>query len=347
VRPRKKISQTQLADELGVSQALVSLALNGRSAGINPDTYKRIWERAVSLGYLPKGMRVDSTPESARVKQTGFILRAPLRLYIPSTYFGHVQHGLHQELEARGHRAVFLGAEDELSPDKLRKLFHPSHHLGGVVVLGEVARPFMEELCRLTRSVVAVSARYPGLCHSVLGNEPVGLQQIVRHLFNLGHQRIGWLGGNAALGRHDARLAALRAALAPLGLALDPRYTVVLKEADRAEGAEAIHAMLKHARRADFPTAFVTYNTQMAYGAALGLQREGWKVPGDLSLASADVSRLSVEGPLRITGAGVSPDRLGEAAARLVLGEGVPAEGYTELVLPAPLVIGNSTGPTA
>jgi LacI family transcriptional regulator, galactose operon repressor len=36
VRIRKKISQTELTKELGVSQALVSLALNGRSAGINP-----------------------------------------------------------------------------------------------------------------------------------------------------------------------------------------------------------------------------------------------------------------------------------------------------------------------
>jgi len=133
VRTKKKISQTQLAKELGISQALVSLALNGRSVGINPDTYKRIWERAVSLGYLPKGMRLESTPDSARIKQVGYILRAPLRLYIPSTYFGHVQHGLHQELEARSHRLVFLGAEDELSPEKLRNFFHPSHHLGGVV----------------------------------------------------------------------------------------------------------------------------------------------------------------------------------------------------------------------
>ena len=99
------------------------------------------------------------------------------------------------------------------------------------------------------------------------------------------------------------------------------------------------------AKRRDFPTAFVTYNTQMAYGASLALQREGWKVPADLSLASADVSRLSVEGTLRITGAGTLPDKLGEAAARLVLGESVTDEGFADLVLPAPLVIGNSTGP--
>ena len=120
VRPKKKISQTQLAKDLGVSQALVSLALNGRSDGINPDTYQRIWDRAISLGYLPKGMRVDSAPEASRGRQVGYILRAPLRLYIPSTYFGHVQHGLHQELETHGHRLAFLGAEDELPSAKLR-----------------------------------------------------------------------------------------------------------------------------------------------------------------------------------------------------------------------------------
>ncbi|MBC7365579.1 MAG: LacI family DNA-binding transcriptional regulator [Undibacterium sp.] len=341
----KKVSQTQLAKQLGISQALVSLALNGRSTGINPDTYKRIWDHAVGVGYLPKGMRVDSTPDSARVKQIGFILRAPLRLYIPSTYFGHVQHGLHHALEARGYRAVFLGAEDELSPEKLGQIFHPSHHVGGVAVLGEVAQPFMAELTRLTRRVVAISARYHGLCHSVLGNEPQALIEVVRHLHALGHRRIGWLGGNATLGRHDARLAALRQALKTHDLSLDPRYLTVVAEADRAEGGEAIHALLPHAKRRDFPTAFVTYNTQMAYGASLALQREGWKVPGDISLASADVSRLSVEGALRITGAGTSPDKLGEAAARLVLGESMPDEGYADLVLPAPLVIGNSTGP--
>ena len=341
----KNISQTQLARELGVSQALVSLTLNGRTAGVNPDTYQRIWARAVRLGYVPKGMRVEATPDSARVRQFGYILRAPLRLYLPSVYFGHVQHGLHQELEAHSHRLVFLGAEDELTPARLRRRFGPAQRPDGVIVLGEVARPFLAELCRLTPRVVAVSAQYPGTCHSVLGNEPEALGQLVDHLVSLGHRRIGWLGGNACLERHDARLAAFRTALARHGLALAPRYKVVLHEADRAEGAEAIHALLPQSRRRDFPTAFVTSNTPMAAGAILALQRAGRKVPADISLAAADVSRLSVEGPRRITGAGTSPDQLGLAAARLILGEGVPAEGYADLVLPSTLVVGHTTGP--
>ena len=342
---KRKISQTQIARDLGVSQALVSLALNGRSEGIHPETYRRIWDRAISQGYLPKGMRVESAPDKSRIQQIGFILRSPFRLYIPSAYFGHVQHGLHQELEKHGYRSVYLGAEDELTPEKLRSIFHPSNHLGGVAVLGEVAKPFLADLLTLTRRVVAVSARYVGYCHSVLGNEPQALGEVINHLYGLGHRRIGWLGGNANLGRHESRFAAFKAAMEVKSLALDPRYVIALKEGDRAEGVEAIHAMLTHARRKDFPTAFVTYNTPMASGAALALLREGWTLPDDLSLAAGYVSDLSTEGAFRITSAGTSPDRLGSAAARLILAKGIPEEGFTDLVLPAPLLIGDSTAP--
>src|SRR6187402_2660226 len=61
-RPTKKVSQTQLARELGISQALVSLVLNGRKQGINAETYDRIWAHAVKRGYHPKGMRLASSP---------------------------------------------------------------------------------------------------------------------------------------------------------------------------------------------------------------------------------------------------------------------------------------------
>ncbi|GAB1489260.1 hypothetical protein MASR2M8_17130 [Opitutaceae bacterium] len=103
----------------------------------------------------------------------------------------------------------------------------------------------------INQAVVAVSARYVGYCHSVLGNEPQALGEIVNHLYSLGHRRIGWLGGNANLGRHEARFTAFKVALEQKGLKIDPRHTIVLKEGDRAEGVEAMHAMLPYARRRD------------------------------------------------------------------------------------------------
>lgn len=344
-RPKKKVSQTQLAHELGISQALVSLVLNGRKQGINAETYDRIWAHAVKRGYSPKGMHLASSP-TAQARQVGIILRAPLRLNTPTMYFGHVQHGLHTAIEAREYTTVFLGAEDQLKAEKLRRIFAAGHSFQGIVLVGEVTRGFLDQLRRFGLRIVAVSARYPGLCHSVLGNEPQALESLVEHLHGLGHRRFGWLGGNVGLGRHEARLQAFEAALTRAGLALDPRYTVKLREGDRIDGADAVRSLLPLARRKDFPTAFLCYNTLMASGAVRELEREGWRVPGDASVASADVSPVATDSTPRITAAGSNPEKLGEAAARLVLeGPGTQPEGFTDLMLPAQLFIGDTSGP--
>ena len=344
-RSAKKVSQMQLARELGISQALVSLVLNGRRQGISAETYDRIWAHAVKRGYHPKGMHLGSSP-AAQARQVGIILRAPLRLHTPTMYFGRVQHGLHMGIEAREFTTVFLGAEDQLSTEKLRRIFAPGNAFRGIVLVGEVTRAFLEQLRRLGLRIVAVSARYPGLCHSVLGNEPQALESLIEHLHGFGHRRFGWLGGNVGLGRHEARLQALENALARVGLELDPRYRVKLKDGERIEGADAIHALLPLARRKDFPTAFIAYNTLMAAGAVRALAREGWQVPGDLSIASADFSPIATESTPRITAAGSNPEKLGEAAARLVLDENAGTDGgFTDLMLPAQLFIGETTGP--
>jgi LacI family transcriptional regulator len=344
-RPLKKVSQTQLAHELGISQALVSLVLNGRKQGINPETYDRIWAHAVKRGYHPKGMRLASSP-AAQPRQVGIILRAPLRLNTPTMYFGHVQHGLHTGIEAREYTTVFLGAEDQLEPEKLRRVFAPGHAFRGIVLVGEVTRAFLDQLRRFAIPIVAVSARYPGLCHSVLGNEPQALEALVEHLYAKGHRRFGWLGGNVGLGRHEARLQALEAALRRHDLALDSRYVVKLKEGDRIDGADAVRLLQPAAARRDFPTALIAYNTLMAAGAVRELQRDGRAVPGRVSVASADISPVATESVPRITAAGTNPEKLGEAAARLLLeGTATQPEGCTDLMLPAQLFLGDTTGP--
>lgn len=340
----KKVSQTQLARELGISQALVSLVLNGRKQGISPETYDRIWAHAVKRGYHPKGMHLAASP-AAQARQVGIILRAPLRLSTPTMYFGHVQHGLHSAIAAREYTTVFLGAEDQLPAETLRRIFAPGHAFKGIILVGEVGRGFLDQLRRLRLRIVAVSARYPGLCHSVLGNEPQALEWIVEHLHALGHQRFGWLGGNVGLGRHESRLQALQTAVHAAGLQLDARYIIKLKEGERAAGGEAVRAILPLARRKDFPTAFVTYNTLMAAGAVREFEHQGWRVPADVSVASADFSPVATESTPRITAAGSNPEKLGEAAARLVLEtNGGDEGGFTDLMLPPQLYVGETTG---
>lgn len=348
MRVKKRVSQQSIARDLGISQALVSLALNGRKEGINPETYKTIWDHAARLGYQPKGMNLAQSPAGVRQRQVGFILRSGLALHNQGSYFGLVLHGLHTALAARGHTAVFLGSEDTLDPARLAEFFPAGHTLRGVVLLGEVAPAFLKALRRHETRIVAVSARHPGQCHSVIGNEPQALELLVGHLHDLGHRRFGWLGGNATLNRHQMRFDAFREALRARGLAAEERYCLRFTEGDRAMGFEGILSLLPEARRKDFPTAFICYNTLMAAGAVKALQREGWRVPEDLSVAGADNSRLATAESPRVTVAGSDAEKLGAAAARLLLDStGDDDESINDLILPAQLVPGGTTGPAA
>jgi len=120
----------------------------------------------------------------------------------------------------------------------------------------------------------------------------------------------------------------------------------MLQDGDRIDGADAVRTLLPQAARRDFPTALIAYNTLMAAGAVRELQRAGWTVPLQMSVASADISPVATASSPRITAAGTDPEKLGAAAARLLLDPAADsAEGCTDLMLPAQLFLGETTGP--
>ena len=341
----KRVSQQTIARELGVSQALVSLTLNGRRDRISPETYQRIWDFAMKAGYQPKGIKLESSPDDTRTRQLAVIMRAGVHIHTQGSYFSHVMHGLNSAALDLGFTSAVLGSEDTMDAARLAQFFGPGHAIKGVVLLGQVESKFLNLLLNHTRNVVAVSSRHAGFCHSIIGNEPEALKSVVNHLHGLGHQRIGWLGGNVGLSRHETRFIGFKSSLENLGLKHDTRYTALMKEGDRAEGSEAMMTLTPLLARKDFPTAFVTYNISMAIGAIRTLQHAQKHVPADISVAAADYSETAANVTPRITAAGCDPLELGRRAANMVINQTDDNEGsFNDLVLASRLHVGESTG---
>lgn len=342
-----KISQQRIAKDLGLSQALVSMVLNGRTEGISEDSYRRIWDHALSLGYQPKGMRAAQGGETTKQIHVGFVLRSGLALHTQSNYFSHIQHGLHEALQERGISTLFLGTEDKLSETAFRATHETRKSLFGVVVMGEVKPGFLKAIKQLCPRVVAVSISYPGQCHSVQSNEAQSLDLLVEHLAALGHRRFGWLGGNSALQRHEDRYRAFRAALKARDIAFDENWALLHENADRHEGRITAEAFL--AKRGKRPTALVCYNGLMARGAINLLQARGVDVPGDLSVVAIDATRICTEEHPHVTAASADPEAMGRKAADLLLGaSGAPDEVYLDAALPSRLTLREtSAAPTA
>lgn len=342
---RKRISQTQIAGELGYSQALVSMVLNGRKQGISEAAYNRIWDYATTHGYSPRGMDINNVVRKSASPTIAYILRAPLKLANKSNFFNHIHQGLFDYLESQGVKMLFLGSENNIDVEQLPEDVRSSHNICGIAIMGEVQPHFLKKVAEIGLPVTYVSARATGVCHSILANEQQSVSLLVDHLVELGHRKFAWLGGNKSMGRHSERYHSLLNALDAHNLELDPNHEARLTGADRMEGFNAAKTIAERSSK-DIPTAWICLNGLMARGAVSYLFQNGFRVPSDVSVAAIDMTNVCTEENPRITCSSASPELMGEEAARLLL-ESIKEKknSLMDITLPSQIKVLESTGP--
>jgi LacI family transcriptional regulator len=108
--------------------------------------------------------------------------------------------------------------------------------------------------------------------------------QLVEHLAELGHQRIGLIAGLEGLSTTEERIAGYRKGLREGNLEFDP--ALIAHGASRHEPARA--ATNRLLEQADPPTALVAANSAMTIGVMHALRERGIEVPDDIALVAFD-----------------------------------------------------------
>jgi DNA-binding LacI/PurR family transcriptional regulator len=118
----------------------------------------------------------------------------------------------------------------------------------------------------------------------------------VRHLIELGHKRIGYVGDRFGYESDSERFSGYRAALGEADIPFRPE--LVVHGDGNAEGAGA--ALEKLLAAPELPTAIFCYNDMTAIGVLKALRGRGLVVPADISLVGFDDLPLTlyVEPPL-------------------------------------------------
>ncbi len=339
-----RVSQQQIARDLGVSQTLVSMVLNGRRKGVSEKAYRKILDHARQSGYRPKGISAELLAAPGGAKSVGLLLREGATLYSQSPFFGHVHHGIHDYLSEQGVSLIFLGVENNLDVEHLKRLQDPGA-FRGLVVLGEVSRQFLQAILKLDSRIVTVSCQYPGLCDSVVSNEEQAAELLVQHLMDLGHKSFAWVSGNKGQQRASHRLRAIQSALHLRNASIDPKFCLEAETGDRLHGSKIAEAMIKKAGGGDLPTAWICFNGVMARGVINCLTNKGYNVPGDISVAAFDRTRVCEEEHPTLTSAATSPELMGRVAAELLLaGHEKDPNRFMDTVLSAELFARESTG---
>jgi len=265
--------------------------------------------------------------------------------HIDRWFFGRILGGVTAELHRRDCQLVLYNLRG--SPEFRRGLVDDDVLRGRAdAVLAVCLDPDSDEIAHLRSLEVPVGligAEFPGFS-SVTVDDFDGARKAVHYLANLGHERIGLIGGFHGEPLHSTapmdRRAGYRQALAAHGLLADPQLET---QADFsvAGGERGMAALLNLPRP---PTAVFAACDEMAFGALRVLRDSGIPAPGGMSVVGFDDHDLSPL--LDLTTVAQPVGDLARTAVRALLSAlQDPDHPPGRVTLPTRLAIRSSAGP--
>ncbi|QGK70063.1 LacI family DNA-binding transcriptional regulator [Allosaccharopolyspora coralli] len=331
------VSVEDVAQRAGVSVSTVSRALRGLS-GVSESTRDRVRLIAAELGYTvsPSASRLAS----GRTRTVGVV--APL---VNRWFFSQVIAGAAAVLREAGYDLLLCDLGDA---EGRKRFFERPSLRGRVDAVIALCLPLAEHEVRALKEldvpVAMVGVQAPGF-GSVCIDDVTSGAMAMRHLLNLGHERVGLLriGHHGGANDHfpDDRSRGYRQALAERGLEVDEH----LEAHDRfgVDGGARAMGWLLSGR--ELPTAVAVECDEMAFGALRTLRSAGLRVPEDVSVIGFDDQDMAEVFGLTTVRQPV-PEQ-GNQAALLVLDALETADGRSpsQVTMPTELVIRASTAP--
>lgn len=333
-RPPRAVTIDDVADRAGVSAKTVSRVLNNEP-NVRPAKREQVMRASRELGYRPN-------PAARSLAGARSFLIAHLHDNPVPEYVTAVNSGIYEACRANGY---FLLPErvDPDAPDRLDRLqsFLMASRADGVVLSPPLCDDMeIIDLLQTNQTPYASlsPARQPEKTPVMRHDDHLAALKITEHLISLGHKRIAMIGGpsghTASTGRRSGYLAAMTAANLPV-------EDTMLSEGDYSlrSGLEAARTLIATDPR---PTAIFAANDDMAVGAMTAIMAAGLSIPGDISIAGHDDTRLAsaVWPPLTTVRQPVL-EMARRAAERLMSPDDSPLQQVFEFEL----VLRASTGP--
>ena len=273
----KRTKITDIAALAGVSIATVSRAI-AKSGPVSPEARRRIEAALLATGYTPNNVARSLRRKEARA----IIVIVP---NVGNPYFSAMLRGIEERAVAIGY-SVLIGNG---ANDREREAVYGQHVIAGradglILINGRLPYPAPRPGTRLP-PIVAVSERIAGAGLPLVSVDNVrAARDAVTHLLQLGHRRIGYIGGTPRNALTADREAGYRKALVAHGL--EPlRDWLAYGDFSVESGAQSAERLLASDRP---PTAIFACNDEMAIGAISAVKARGMRVPDDVSVVGFD-----------------------------------------------------------
>ena len=302
-----------IAQLMNVSTATVSLVINNKP-GVSEKKRKEILEKIRELGcehMLKEGPEHKGSVGFVVYKRFGEIVDE-------SPFFNYFMEGVNGKLNQAGYNLNFNVMNCSMTNEEqlrhIRTMGCDGLIIFGVEMKHDDLRAFKESGLPF---IILDNTFSESDVDSVAINNFQGVGLAVKHLYEKGHRKIGYIRCRTRINSFEERQQAFCAYLQQLGLQCEEKYVVNVgySESDARDGIREY--LSSHAD--DLPTAFFAENDFLGCGALRGIKDMGYRVPEDFSIIGFDNRPITQFVNPKLSTVNVPKDIFGPVAVDLLL----------------------------
>jgi LacI family transcriptional regulator len=331
-----------VAKKAGVSITTASRVLNNVDYPVAATTRQRVAAAARELRYSPSALA-----RALVTRRSGIV--GVLVGDIVDPYFAEIARGIEDAAREAGYLVIVCNTDRDPAVERRYVETLSDYRVDALIcvggdILSQTERRKLKQVLSgaISRGmlVVACAGEHAGM-PAIDIDHRAAARDITQHLVELGHRRIGYIGGPPQVSTAAQRESGFRLAMTQAGL--NPNLTAP-GNFTYASGREAAQILLSKKP----PTAIFAANDQMALGALNAALTAGLDVPGDLTVVGFGDTSAAQRARPALTAVGMPRHELGVAAMEAILGA---LESHTRRIeprqLPYKIVVRASSGPPA
>ncbi len=324
-----------VAKKTGLSPATISRILNHDPTLKVPDnTRNKVLEEAKNLGYIKRKFNRKNNYKTIKV--------------------GIVQwYSMERELQDPFYLAIRIGAENALQKNNVEivRYFKNEHqkldfnNIDSLICIGKFSKDEIAEFRKVSDHIIFVDMNMDRIyVNSIVLDFKNAVNDVMNHLYNLGHRKIGFLGGQEMTSDMktytDIRNVCFQNYCQQNGIVY--KKYMKLNEFTIESGYNMMKEIIA---TNDLPTAIFAASDPIAVGAIRALSEHKIKIPEDISIVgfNNDPSSAFTNPPLTTINAPC--EKIGEIAASSLLEMRAQKKIYPKkITIPCELVIRESCG---
>ena len=310
------VTARDLAIQLGISTAAVSMALNGKP-GVSSETRGKVLAAAAKLGYVTPKTRQS---ERAAKNIISFVIYTGIGVAEQTTFSTFVMRGAESVAKGLGYRIlVHYFYADQPWDEQIKRILSDAC---GVILLGtditEPQRDAFFEFYHLGNVplVIIDNFLFSAYVDCVGNDNTYGVKSAVSHLINCGHKKIGYLRSKQRIVNFDDRELGIQLSMAEHKDQNLAELQILPVDISPDKAREDIFAWL---RAGNIPAeAFFCENDMLAAAFIRVLKESGYRVPEDVSVIGFDDVQICEMIDPPITTMHAFKERLGKTAVDLL-----------------------------